>query len=51
VDGPRLLLLTGRSWRVTAVDWKRRRYQVEPADSGGRATWHGAGTTCFLNSP
>jgi ATP-dependent Lhr-like helicase len=45
VDGPRLLLLAGRSWRVTWVDWKRRRCQVEPADSGGRASWHGAGTS------
>ena len=30
VDGPRLLLLGGRSWRVTWTDWKRRRCFVEP---------------------
>jgi ATP-dependent Lhr-like helicase len=39
VDGPRLLLLGGRSWRVTWIDWKRRRAHVEPADGGGRARW------------
>ncbi|MDT3441477.1 DEAD/DEAH box helicase [Pseudofrankia sp. BMG5.37] len=39
VEGPRLLLLAGRSWRVTHIDWKRRRCFVEPADGGGRARW------------
>ena len=39
VHGPRLLLLAGRNWRVTWIDWKRRRCYVEPADSGGRARW------------
>ena len=39
VDGPRLLLLGGRSWRVTWTDWKRRRCFVEPADGGGKARW------------
>ncbi|MCA1186178.1 MULTISPECIES: DEAD/DEAH box helicase [unclassified Saccharopolyspora] len=39
VDGPRLLLLGGRSWKVTWIDWKRRRCYVEPADTGGRARW------------
>lgn len=39
VDGPRLLLLAGRSWRVTHIDWKRRRCFVEPAERGGRARW------------
>lgn len=43
VDGPRLLLLAGRSWKVTWIDWKRRRCQVEPVDSGGRAKWHTPG--------
>ncbi|MET8140178.1 DEAD/DEAH box helicase [Sphaerisporangium sp. NPDC005288] len=38
-DGPRLLLLAGRSWRVTWVDWKRRRCHVEEAEHGGRARW------------
>jgi ATP-dependent helicase Lhr and Lhr-like helicase len=39
VDGPRLLLLGGRSWKVTWIDWKRRRAHVEPAEGGGRARW------------
>lgn len=39
VEGPRLLLLGGRSWRVTWTDWKRRRCFVEPAEDGGRARW------------
>jgi ATP-dependent helicase Lhr and Lhr-like helicase len=43
VEGPRLLLLGGRSWRVTWTDWKQRRCFVEPAESGGRARWLSAG--------
>ncbi|MDQ7809053.1 DEAD/DEAH box helicase [Amycolatopsis sp. A133] len=43
VDGPRLLLLGGRSWKVTWIDWKRRRCFVEPAESGGRARWMTSG--------
>jgi len=43
VDGPRLLLLGGRSWRVTWIDWKRRRCFVEQADGGGRAKWFSPG--------
>ncbi|MFB9688206.1 DEAD/DEAH box helicase [Amycolatopsis plumensis] len=39
VDSPRLLLLGGRSWKVTWIDWKRRRCFVEAADGGGRARW------------
>ncbi|WP_282784707.1 helicase-related protein, partial [Nocardia sp. CC201C] len=37
--GPRLLLLAGRSWRVTYIDWQRRRAFVEPAEGGGVAKW------------
>ncbi|RYF58320.1 MAG: DEAD/DEAH box helicase [Comamonadaceae bacterium] len=43
VDGPRVLLLAGRSWKVTHVDWERRRCFVEPVDAGGRAKWSGLG--------
>jgi ATP-dependent Lhr-like helicase len=43
VDGPRLLLLGGRSWKVTWIDWKRRRCFVESAESGGRARWMTSG--------
>ncbi|GAA4855287.1 DEAD/DEAH box helicase [Saccharopolyspora rosea] len=39
VDGPRRLLLGGRSWKVSWIDWKRRRCYVEPASGGGRARW------------
>ena len=38
-EGPRLLLLGGRSWKVTWTDWKRRRCYVEPAAGGGKARW------------
>lgn len=41
VQGPRLLLLAGRNWRVTYVDWARRRCFVEPADGRGKARWTG----------
>ncbi|UJL30969.1 DEAD/DEAH box helicase [Mycolicibacterium vanbaalenii] len=43
VDGPRVLLLGGRSWKVTHIDWDRRRCFVEAVDGGGRAKWSGAG--------
>jgi ATP-dependent helicase Lhr and Lhr-like helicase len=42
--GPRRLLLGGRSWQVTFIDWKRQRAFVEPADGGGIAKWTGSGT-------
>ncbi|HET9899353.1 MAG TPA: DEAD/DEAH box helicase [Streptosporangiaceae bacterium] len=45
IDGPRLLLLGGRSWLVTWIDWKRQRCFVEPAESGGKALWLAAGCT------
>lgn len=41
--GPRRLLLGGRSWQVTHIDWNRRRCFVEPVDGGGRAKWGGPG--------
>ncbi len=46
VEGPRLLLLAGRSWRVTWIDWKRRRCFVEPVEGiVGKARWlTGVGT-------
>lgn len=43
VDGPRILLLAGRSWKVTWIDWKRRRCYVELADAGGKAKWQSLG--------
>lgn len=41
--GPRRLLLGGRSWQVTFVDWTRKRVFVEPADGGGVAKWMSGG--------
>ncbi|WKX69250.1 DEAD/DEAH box helicase [Streptomyces sp. XD-27] len=37
--GPRRLLLGGRSWQVTFIDWGRKRVFVEPVDGGGVAKW------------
>ena len=37
----RILLLAGRSWRVTAVDWSKRLVWLEPASEGGKARWMG----------
>ena len=42
-DGPPVLLLAGRAWRVTHLDWKRRRAHVEPAEDEGRSRWRGEG--------
>ena len=42
-DGPPILLLAGRAWRVTHLDWKRRRAHVEPAEDAGRSHWRGGG--------
>jgi ATP-dependent Lhr-like helicase len=39
--GPRRLLLAGRSWQVTYIDWGRKRVFVEPVDNGGIAKWSG----------
>ena len=36
VEGPRLILLAGRSWKVNWVDWRRQRCFVEPAEGGGK---------------
>ncbi|MFF1789573.1 DEAD/DEAH box helicase [Kitasatospora sp. NPDC058243] len=52
IDGPRVLLLGGRSWKVTWIDWTRRRCYVEPSDLAGRARWFGtgySGTSYALN--
>ncbi|MGV4981649.1 DEAD/DEAH box helicase [Streptomyces sp. NRAIS4] len=51
VAGPRKLLLAGRSWLVTYIDWRRRRCYVEPADGGGRARWNGFGSERVRSFP
>ncbi|MGH8439894.1 MAG: DEAD/DEAH box helicase [Pseudomonas sp.] len=40
-DGPTVLLLGGRSWKVTAVDWSKRTVSVEPTDDKGKSRWLG----------
>lgn len=48
VDGPRTLLLAGRGWEVTSIDWTRRRCQVEPSERAGKAKWgFGSGGLSF----
>jgi ATP-dependent Lhr-like helicase len=41
----RLILLAGKSWRITDVDWKKRVVWLEPAKEGGKARWTGSGRT------
>jgi ATP-dependent Lhr-like helicase len=41
--GPRVLLLGGRSWRVTHIDWGRRHAFVEATDERGSTRWSGQG--------
>ncbi len=42
-DAPQVLLLAGRAWLVTYVDWTRRRCFAEPTDLPGRARWTSSG--------
>jgi ATP-dependent helicase Lhr and Lhr-like helicase len=42
VNGPRVLSLGGLAWRVTHIDWPRRRCYVEPADVPARSLWQGS---------
>ncbi len=42
VEGPRVLLLGGRSWLVNHIDWQRRIAYVEATDDKGRSRWKGA---------
>ncbi|MGA5554620.1 DEAD/DEAH box helicase [Streptomyces lavendulocolor] len=48
--GPRRLLLAGRSWQVTFIDWGRKRVFVEPVESGGIAKWS-SGSVAGLSRP
>lgn len=41
-DGPRILLLGGRAWKVNHIDWPRKKAYVEPTDAKGRTRWAGA---------
>jgi ATP-dependent Lhr-like helicase len=42
-EGILVLLLAGRSWRLTHIDWRRRKALVEPFEEGGRSRWCGEG--------
>jgi ATP-dependent Lhr-like helicase len=41
--GSRVLLLGGRAWRVTHVDWQRKVAHVEVSEDRGRTRWKGQG--------
>ncbi|HVC93473.1 MAG TPA: DEAD/DEAH box helicase [Pirellulales bacterium] len=41
-DGPRTLLLGGRAWRVTHIDWQRKVAHVEVSEDRGRSRWKGS---------
>ena len=41
-EEPRRVLLSGRSWIVREIDWKRRVVWLEPAAQGGQARWMGS---------
>jgi ATP-dependent Lhr-like helicase len=41
-DGPRLLSLGGRAWKVNHIDWQRRRCYVEPSEHHARSAWTGS---------
>lgn len=41
VQGPRVIVLGARAWKVTHIDWKRRRCFVEPSDAPARMRWMG----------
>ncbi|MFI7394711.1 DEAD/DEAH box helicase [Streptomyces tendae] len=49
IEGPRRLLLAGRSWQVTHIDFRRQRCFVTPVDEGGRARWAGFGSERVLS--
>jgi ATP-dependent Lhr-like helicase len=42
-DRPSILLLAGRCWRATHLDWRRRIAHVEPTDERGKSRWLGEG--------
>jgi ATP-dependent Lhr-like helicase len=44
-EGPRVLLLGGRAWRVTHLDWGRRIANVDATEEVGRSRWRGGGPT------
>lgn len=41
-DGPTILALGGRGWRLLHVDWTRKVAHVEPAEESGKSRWLGS---------
>ncbi len=41
--GAHVLVLAGRSWAISSVDWQRRVVQVAPTEAPGVARWSGSG--------
>jgi ATP-dependent Lhr-like helicase len=41
-NGPAILALGGRGWRLLHVDWDRKIAHVEPAQESGRSRWMGS---------
>ena len=42
-NGPRVIALGGRAWKVTSIDWARARLHVVPSDDKGSSSWMGTG--------
>jgi ATP-dependent Lhr-like helicase len=42
-DGPRVLSLGGKAWKVNHTDWQKKIAFVEPTDELGRTRWPGSG--------
>jgi ATP-dependent Lhr-like helicase len=42
-DHASILVLAGRSWKTTHLDWRRRIAHVEPTDQRGKSRWLGEG--------
>jgi ATP-dependent helicase Lhr and Lhr-like helicase len=42
-EGPKVLVLGGRSWRATEIDWRRKVVYVEVSKDPGRSLWKGSG--------
>ena len=42
-NGPQVLLLGGRAWRIKHIEWPSRLAYVEPSEDRGRSRWKGSG--------
>jgi ATP-dependent Lhr-like helicase len=41
-EGPSILILAGRYWRVVSQDWDAKIVRVEPSEDKGKAAWFGS---------